>query len=314
MAQDGRILYISYDSVTPSGGVKTIYHHVSHLAKNGYRAFVVHNKSGFSPTWINVNVPTLYMEENFRVYPNDIVVLPEDHHVALDAFKNIHVRKFIFCQNHFYIFSGLRNNSSWKDFDISGVFCCSDVIAEFIKLVFHLDPVPVIHNAISSDLFKPLPKKLQVAFMPRKRPTEIEFIRNIFQRVYPDYKHIQWVEIDKEDESKVAQILGESAIFLSTSLYEGFGLPPLEAMSCGCLVIGFHGAGGLDYATSKNGFWCEEGNLFGCSKTLVKVVSSLICDGDDLEKIKQQAIMTAKRYSIQRQEKEVVQFWSKIYP
>jgi len=42
----------------------------------------------------------------------------------------------------------------------------------------------------------------------------------------------------------VADILRSSRVFLSFSQREGFGLPPLEALACGCAVVGYHGFGG----------------------------------------------------------------------
>ena len=33
---------------------------------------------------------------------------------------------------------------------------------------------------------------------------------------------------------------------------EGFGLPPLEAMLCGCVVVGFDGGGGSAYLEHKH--------------------------------------------------------------
>lgn|SRR5262249_53807656 len=34
---------------------------------------------------------------------------------------------------------------------------------------------------------------------------------------------------------------------------ESLGLTPIEGMAAGCLVAGYHGYGGLEYATAQNG-------------------------------------------------------------
>ena len=49
------------------------------------------------------------------------------------------------------------------------------------------------------------------------------------------------VEIDGKSEYETAELLRSCAIFLSFSEQEGFGMPPAEAMACGCHVIGFTG-------------------------------------------------------------------------
>lgn len=43
--------------------------------------------------------------------------------------------------------------------------------------------------------------------------------------------------------------MGAHRYFLTLTPCEGFGLLPLEAMACGCTVLGFHGNGGLAYMT-----------------------------------------------------------------
>ncbi len=313
MNNNSRILYICYDSLVPSGGVKVIYSHVSHLVENGYPAFVVHNQAGFKPPWLNCNVPILYADGNLQISQDDIIVIPEDHKTAIKECKNINTRKYIFCQNHFYVFKGLQNGDSWQDYGISGVFCCSDIISKFIRSVFDYDEAPVIHNAINLDLFKPHRKRLQIAYMSRKSPGELDFIRNLFNKLYKQNKQIPWVCIDNVDESKVAEIMSKSAIFLSTSVYEGLGLPPIEAMACGCIVVGFHGDGGLEYATDDNGFWCERSNIIECARTLKHVVSLVDNEDSIIDEIRNRAIKKAGEYTFDRQCKELIHLWRKIY-
>ena len=158
---------------------------------------------------------------------------------------------------------------------------------------------------IDFEKFKPLDKKLQIAYMPRKRPhQEVDFIRGLTTKLIGE--DVRWVPIDKEPESKVAKILGESAIFLSLSYLEGFGLPPIEAMACGCVVVGYHGQGGLDYAKSDNGVWCEEGNPTSCVQALQKVVGEI--DTPEIRSIIDCGVRTASQYTLDRQEKELLDF------
>ena len=149
--------------------------------------------------------------------------------------------------------------------------------------------------------------------MPRKTPGELDFIRNLFKRLYKQYDNIPWVCIDKVNESKVAEIMSESAIFLSTSIYEGFGLPPIEAMASGCIVVGFHGDGGMEYASNENGYWCDWNNITECAKTLGRVIS-LVDKGDEIvHKTKTYALKKACEYTYDRQENDLLNFWGSVY-
>ena len=47
---------------------------------------------------------------------------------------------------------------------------------------------------------------------------------------------------------KLVELLNEHFIFLHTSYHEGFGLPPAEAMACGCCVVTTNSGGVADFA------------------------------------------------------------------
>src|SRR3546814_9714462 len=83
--------------------------------------------------------------------------------------KPFPVRRYVFCQNHYYAFHGLADARSYPDAGIDTVFCCSEVIAAFLTGTMGLDGAPVIHNANDHALFRPAPKRRQVAVLPRKK-------------------------------------------------------------------------------------------------------------------------------------------------
>lgn len=53
-------------------------------------------------------------------------------------------------------------------------------------------------------------------------------------------------------DEEIADCLNQSHIFISTSWWEGFGLPPLEAMFCGCAVILTNSGGVNEYAIQNH--------------------------------------------------------------
>jgi glycosyltransferase involved in cell wall biosynthesis len=301
-----RILYMNHDNPNPSGGVKVIYDHVGHLVRNGYNAFVVHQNAGFRPDWFQENLPVLYCNQQFIPRPDDLVIIPEDHAVYFELFRSIPVRKLVFCQNHFYAFEGVSSCACWSSFGISGVIACSEPVADFIGTFLDIADLRTVHNAVSTIFAKSAPKKIQIAYMPRKRPLEANFIKCLCQRIL-GADDVEWVAISGMHQDDVAKTLQESGIFLSLSRHEGFGLPPLEAMAAGCLVTGFTGFGGEEYATPDNGIWCQEDDLIGCAHALVKAVRMFQCDAPELDRMVANARTTAMRYSSKRQEQELLE-------
>jgi glycosyltransferase involved in cell wall biosynthesis len=298
----GRVLYISHDDPRPSGGVRTLYAHVRHLCRNGIPAFLVHHDPAFQPTWFGEAVPTLSFKHGIEFRPDDLVLIPEDFHAVLEWLKDVPVTKAVFCQNHFYVYHGLRDYPSWGALGVRHVLASSTVIAEFLQTVLGLAQVSVVPYAIDLDLFRPGPKKRQIAYMPRKLPTQANFVRRLTTAFVGDA--VAWVPIDGATETETAAILAESAIFLSLSHLEGFGLPPVEAMASGCLVVGYHGFGGKEYATADNGIWCEEGNPIACAQALRQAVARL----DDTQTVRmiEHGRATAAQYTFERQERELL--------
>ena len=48
-------------------------------------------------------------------------------------------------------------------------------------------------------------------------------------------------------EAEVARDPSGVTVFLSLNKAEGFGLPPAEAIACGCRVVGFHGMAAREF-------------------------------------------------------------------
>lgn len=73
----------------------------------------------------------------------------------------------------------------------------------------------------------------------------------------------------------IAKVYQQSDIFISTSWWEGFGLPPLEAMACGCAVITSKSGGVNEFARdNENCLMFEPKN----EKELSDKIQMLVCD------------------------------------
>jgi glycosyltransferase involved in cell wall biosynthesis len=309
------IFYLCHDISRPAGGVRTIYLHVDHLLEEGFKASVAHFTPGFNIEWFPSKVPIIDASKGLQLTSEDWVVFPEDLFKTLEAFRDVNCHKAILCQNHFYIFDAMPVHRRWSDYGVEKVLVTSSEIKKYVQRVFGIEGV-YIPYAIDHKLFSPNSGKrhFQIAYMPRKGWWNIQQARGMLWHRRPDLREIPWVPIDGISEDQVAKIFQQSTFFLSTSYREGFGLPPVEAMACGCIVIGFTGGGGREYATRRNGFWVEDEDSIGMAKTLERVLGDFHANPEKpaWEDIRKEAYKTAKAYSVNRQKALLSDFWRRV--
>jgi len=93
---------------------------------------------------------------------------------------------------------------------------------------------------------------------------------------------------------ELAHILRDTKIFLFPSLFEGFGMPPLEAMACGCAVV-TTGVGGIpDYTQHmENAYIVEPGQV----SEIEYAISFLLGDQDAMQRMQQKAAKRAASFT-----------------
>lgn len=103
---------------------------------------------------------------------------------------------------------------------------------------------------------------------------------------YPVYAELP----DKE----LADILRDTKIFLYPSLFEGFALPPLEAMACGCAVVTTNVGAVPDYACHM-----EDACIVtpGNTVEIVQAIEFLLDNPDEMRRIQGNATKKARLYS-----------------
>lgn len=126
-----------------------------------------------------------------------------------------------------------------------------------------------------------LPRELAVGFMPRKLPDVNAKVREAVTRAHPD---VPWVEIDGLPEAGVAERFKRLAVFFAAQDLEGFGMPGMEAMACGCLVAGFPGTGPFPhpYATPANGLWAPDRDAPAAARAVCRAVELVKANGPEL--------------------------------
>jgi glycosyltransferase involved in cell wall biosynthesis len=247
------------------------------LNSMGHRASVVHQQPGFELRWFK-HTTSVETESEVRSEPGDWAVISED--CAFGAGPWLPgVRKVIYNQNAYYTFKGstLAGNNYCPYFDpeVKATIVISEDSARYIGHAFPkarvlrhfygFEPEGMLH------FVPPERKQRRLAFMPRKNPNDAIQVIQILRcrNILADWQ-IQIIE--NMSAAGAAEAMKESAVFLSFGHPEGFGMPPAEAMLCGCVVIGYHGNAGREFLTAEHGYPVDAGQIVEFAQTVESVL------------------------------------------
>jgi glycosyltransferase involved in cell wall biosynthesis len=85
-------------------------------------------------------------------------------------------------------------------------------------------------------------------------------------------------------------------VFVFTSFFEGFGLPPLEAMACGIPVITTNCGGVRDFANDSNAIIVSPGDF----RAIANAIMRLKKDENLRRRLRLQGIKTARKFSLEK--------------
>lgn len=154
-------------------------------------------------------------------------------------------------------------------------------------------------------------KNLSIATMANRRPDELRLIRGILRSRRPDLASVPWFDIRGLTREAVAHEMATREIFLALGQMEGLGLPPLEAMAAGALVVGFTAGGGQEYAAPDNGDWFDEGQHFEIAAALIRLLDGLL-SGERYEARRAAGRARAAEFSVETFERGLASAWREL--
>lgn len=291
----------------PIGGVKVIYQHCMLLRELGFNAVPV-LMGNYHGNFFDFDIPTVkYHDVINQIDSEDIVVATEFRPYEGLIFKS--ARKILFLQNWMGLTKWLRVEDKRKDYlqlGYENVITCSKFCSEYIFTHMKIS-ASTITNGIDLKLFVPMSEKRvtnRILAMSRKNPEDLRKIRKLL--VGHDY------EIKVVDGLTQNQLINEyqsADIFIATGYPEGFSLPPLEAMACGCLVVGFTGGAGREFMINdETALVAEDGDCHAVADILIRLMS----ENDKKEKIRIKGIDKAKEYGLENTKSELESFYTKL--
>ena len=291
MAISGRILVPCMDWQRPAGGVRKIYQYVDWLNEAGFDAVVMHQQPGFRCTWFESASRVMAFRECWPPRLWDLLIVPE---ILAWQFVTVapNVPKIILNQNAYQTFAWATEKYNVNPYtrpEVLGVIVVSEDSRAYLNACFPALPVMRVRYSVDGRLFQPNTRKIkQIAYMPRKKETDARQVLAIL-RFRDALKGFAPVEIKGKTEAQSAAILRESTIFLSFSTQEGWGLPPMEAMACGCIVVGYNGRGGAEFMRPPFALPVPAENILVYAKTLEQLLEFITSSPREAARLATQA-------------------------
>lgn len=282
-------------------------------------------------SWIPDNVgdlPSFTLWDSMELDENDLWLVPEGWVNSLTPGLKAGSRCVSYCQNWAYFFSSLPEGVHWNSLPVSFIAVSQPVEWFMQQTIGKISPI--LRPGIDTSNFYPDKKPsgpCRIAFMPRKNKALVQQVKSIFSSRNPDLK-VEWIEISGMSSTQVADTLRSCHIFLVSGFPEGCPLPPLEAMSCGCIPVGFSGFGGWDYmrqlsgasftpwwplrdvSWGGNGFWSADADVLDAALNLEKAIKLWSEGGEPLDSALDAGQQTIQSYTLNVQAQSVDKLWT----
>lgn len=294
----------------PIGGAKIIYQHCDILNRNGFKAVPLH-LGDFTIDWFPHETKAMYRKQAMQcMTTDDVLICPEVIPAVAAEFPA--TNRVAFIQNWALADFGTGPDRSYEDFGFSSLLTCSGYLQEYMKNKSAL-PGQVVINGIDLNTFFPPEKQKtdnKVVILNRRNIADArEAIDQLDDKLR---QNTEFVILENQySQKEIANFFRDSDIFMAIGYPEGFALPPLEAMACGCAVIGFTGGGGLEHMIDgETALVAEDGNVQQLSQCLQRVLT----DADLKEKLRKNGLKKAQEFSLESMEQQLLRFAHNVTP
>jgi len=315
MANPPRILVPCMDWTRPAGGVRKIYRQVDVLNAAGIEAIVMHQQQGFRCTWFE-NQTRVASYEQVEPRAGDLFMVPE---ILAWQFVPLWpgMPKIIFSQNAYQTFSWRtpeHNVNPYTHPDFKAVIVVSEDSRAYLNYTFpNLTVFRIRYSIDPTTFYFSSEKKRQIVYMPRKRERDaVQVVGLLKCRGLLNGWEI--IKVDGKSEVETAHILRESAIFLSLSAQEGWGLPPMEAIACGCVTIGYDGGGGAEFMKEPYATPVESQDILAYTAAVERAIREIESKPQAVwERTRASSRFIHENYSPQIEAADILAMWNQVF-
>lgn len=310
-----RVYFLTPDFNEPAGGIKVIYRHVDILNEAGIDAAVLHQRKGFRCSWFDNDTKVADVSSS-TVGPGDVLVVSELHVDNLIGLRP-GIRHVVLNQ------SGYRTWTHRGDLvaehyssspDLLGIVVVSEHSTQMLEYAFPERQIRRVYNGIDGKVFHPPSgaKRRQITYFPRRGQEDLELVLNMLRGrgVLQGWDVIPLKGLSQET---LLERLQASRITLALSWWEGFGLPPAEAMACGNYVIGYHAFGGREYMRPEFSCPVDVGDVLAVASAVERTIANDSRDEDwCVSRGMQASAFILEQYGVDRERESVVAAYSDL--
>jgi len=263
-------------------------------------AYIVHTKRGFKIDWHGYAVPVLWLDDKPRFTSEDILVISEGMMPIARQCRGLGYKCVFLPLNWAYIYACFAPDEDFRSYNVVGVLTPSFAIKRFVQWSMGLEST-VIEEFIDTARYRYSPdkKRNKIAYMARKSKAG-DVLARICRRKPRSFAGYEWVRMTDLPEEHYAAELAAARIYIPTGAHEGANVSVLEAMSAGCIVIGFSGVGGRDFMLGEgehqNCVLIENEDLGALGAALEDVIRALAENPESFNRLINNAVATAARY------------------